>query len=121
MCTRDNCANIEEEYPDMPGNKKTATDNNSLVCKNFSQQVVNVCKVANVPGDVSQGDVRGSTLPLPGVLDHRDFERMTKVLGKCDLCGKGKAVFSLKELRMSICERCFGRLMREDLKTEGVR
>ncbi|WP_048152476.1 hypothetical protein, partial [Methanolacinia paynteri] len=113
VCTRGNFANIEEEYPDLPGNKKTAAENNSLVCKNFSQPVVNVCKVANVPGNVSPGDVRGFTLPLPGVLDHRDFERTTKELGKCDLCGEGKAAFSSDELKMSICERCFGRLLRE--------
>ncbi|WP_052418843.1 hypothetical protein, partial [Methanolacinia paynteri] len=59
--------------------------------------------------------------PLPGVLDHRDFERVNKELGKCDLCGEGKAVFSSKELKTNICEGCFGRLLREDLKKEGVR
>jgi hypothetical protein len=59
--------------------------------------------------------------PLPGVLDHRDFERVTKELGKCSLCGEGKAVFSSKEMRMSICEGCYGRLLREDLREEGVR
>jgi hypothetical protein len=59
--------------------------------------------------------------PLPGVLDHRDFERVNKELGKCDLCGEGKAVFSSKELRTNICEGCFGRLLREDLREEGVR
>ncbi|WP_421909169.1 hypothetical protein [Methanolacinia petrolearia] len=93
VCTRGNFANIEKEYPDMPGNEETAADNNSLVCKNISQPVVNVCKVTNVPGDVSPVDARGSTLPLQGVLDHRDFVRTEKELGKCDLCGMGKAVF----------------------------
>ncbi|WP_421908663.1 hypothetical protein [Methanolacinia petrolearia] len=46
---------------------------------------------------------------------------MNKELGKCDLCGEGKAVFSSKELKTNICEGCFGRLLREDLKKEGVR
>ncbi len=58
--------------------------------------------------------------PLPGVLDHRDFERVTKELGKCSLCGEGKAVFSSKEMRIGICEGCYGRLLREDLREEGV-
>ena len=53
---------------------------------------------------------------MPGVLDHRDFEITIKDLGKCDLCGGGKAVFSSGELKMSFCERCFGRILRKDLK-----
>lgn len=39
---------------------------------------------------------------LLGVLDRRDFERVNKELGKCDLCGEGGAVSTSKELRMSI-------------------
>ena len=58
--------------------------------------------------------------PLPGVLNHRDFERVTKELGKCSLCGEGRAVFYSEEMRMSICEGCYGRLLREDLREEGV-
>ena len=59
--------------------------------------------------------------PLPGVLDHRDFTRTEKELGKCDLCGKGRAFFSSKELRTNICEGCFGRLLREDLREDTCR
>lgn len=80
------------------------------------QTAANFRKAANVPGNLSTGDVKSSTLPLPGVLDHRDFERVNKDLGKCDLCGEGRAVFSSRELKMSVCERCFGRLLREYLR-----
>lgn len=59
--------------------------------------------------------------PLPGILDHRDFERVNVELGKCSLCGNGRAVFSSKGLRMSICEGCYGRLLREECLKEGVR
>ncbi|ADN35887.1 conserved hypothetical protein [Methanolacinia petrolearia DSM 11571] len=34
--------------------------------------------------------------PLPGVPEQRDFTRTEKELGKCDLCGKGRAFFFLR-------------------------
>ncbi|WP_048152676.1 hypothetical protein [Methanolacinia paynteri] len=71
--------------------------------------------------NIRKGKSAAKFRPLPGVLDHRDFERVNKELGKCDLCGEGRAVFSSKELQTNICEVCFGRLLREDLREGGVR
>ncbi|WP_421908717.1 hypothetical protein [Methanolacinia petrolearia] len=99
--TQYNCANIDEECPDIPGNKKTSADKEFLVCKKFLQFFVTVYKVANVPVKVSTGDLRGSVLPLPGVFDHHDFGRTTKELGKCALCGAMGGGFSLGEPEVS--------------------
>jgi len=39
---------------------------------------------------------------LPGVLDHRTFERTKVELGRCDVCGTGKAVYRSREARAMI-------------------
>jgi len=55
----------------------------------------------------------GKMLPLPGILDHREFTRATVQLGRCRICGEGKAVYQSKDLRTCICEACYARLVRE--------
>ena len=115
VCAPGSAAKIDQKRPDILENEKACGYNDSLVCGDVLQTAANYCELRKA------ASVRGSTLPLPGVLDHRDFERVNKDLGKCDLCGKGKAVFSSKELKMNVCEGCFGRLLREDLREEGVR
>ena len=62
----------------------------------------------------------GCTLPLPGFLDHRDFERSAVILWRCTLCGVGAAVYHSKEQRGSICEGCYARLFREWNRDNGV-
>ena len=59
--------------------------------------------------------------PLPGVLDHRTFERVRTEIGRCDVCGAGKAVYRSREARVGICEGCYARLVREWNGREGVR
>jgi formylmethanofuran dehydrogenase subunit E len=59
--------------------------------------------------------------PLPGVLDHRLFERTTVELGRCDVCGEKKAVYRSREAQANICESCYARLVREWNGREGVR
>lgn len=59
--------------------------------------------------------------PLPGVLDHRGFERMETDLGRCDVCDAGKAVYRSAADRTSICAGCYARLVREWNGREGVR
>ncbi|MDE4908527.1 hypothetical protein L0665_07900 [Methanogenium marinum] len=36
---------------------------------------------------------RNCSLPLPGILDHHEFERSSVSLGHCMLCGDGVAVY----------------------------
>ncbi|MBT8508706.1 hypothetical protein AZH53_09845 [Methanomicrobiaceae archaeon CYW5] len=62
----------------------------------------------------------GTTLPLPGVLDHRHFRRKKVSLGRCDCCGEGTAVYYSGEYVMNICEGCYARLVREWNRGEGV-
>ncbi|HOI14046.1 MAG TPA: hypothetical protein PLG75_09315 [Methanoculleus sp.] len=56
---------------------------------------------------------------LPGVLDHRAFERTKVELGRCDVCRTGKVVYRSPEAK--ICEGCYARLVREWNAREGVR
>jgi hypothetical protein len=58
---------------------------------------------------------------LPGVLDYRTFERVRVDLGRCDICGKGKAVYRSKEEQTNVCEKCYARLVREWNAKAGVR
>ena len=64
---------------------------------------------------------KGIVNPLPGILDHRDFERSSVSLGHCTICGKGPAVYQSKVQRASICDTCYARLVREWNLSEGVR
>lgn len=58
--------------------------------------------------------------PLPGVLDHRTFERTTVELGRCDVCAEKKAVYRSREAQANVCEACYARLVREWNGREGV-
>lgn len=58
---------------------------------------------------------------LPGILDHRLFERMKVDIGRCDICKEKKAVYRSPEARTKICEGCYSRLVREWNRGEGVR
>ncbi|MDN7023586.1 hypothetical protein FGU65_01510 [Methanoculleus sp. FWC-SCC1] len=59
--------------------------------------------------------------PLPGLLDHRTFERVKIELGRCDICDTGKVAYRSREAQANICERCYARLVREGNAREGVR
>jgi len=63
----------------------------------------------------------GKVQPLPGVLDHRGFERVKTGIGRCDVCGAKKAVYRSREAQTKICEGCYARLVREWNAGEGVR
>jgi hypothetical protein len=64
---------------------------------------------------------RPKTQPLPGVLDHRTFCRTKVELGRCDVCGTGKAVYRSREAQAKVCEGCYARLVREWNAGAGVR
>ena len=72
---------------------------------------------------LKMGGNRGLVLqePLPGVLDHRTFERVKVEIGRCDVCGTGKAVYRSREAQAKVCEGCYARLVREWNRGEGVR
>jgi hypothetical protein len=63
----------------------------------------------------------GKVQPLPGVLDHRTFERVKTELGRCDVCGAKKAIYRSREAQANICDQCYARLVREWNRGEGVR
>ncbi|KQC03542.1 MAG: hypothetical protein APR53_04945 [Methanoculleus sp. SDB] len=63
----------------------------------------------------------GKVLPLPGLLDHREFERVSTELGRCRICDGARAVYRAEDLQTCICEGCYGRLVREWNAGEGVR
>jgi len=75
-------------------------------------------------GGVRPGAIRcaGAKRPtiLPGVLDHREFARVSTALGRCTGCGEGRAVFRSADGRTRLCEGCYGRLVREWNAGTGV-
>ncbi|WP_067073145.1 hypothetical protein [Methanoculleus horonobensis] len=70
---------------------------------------------------LKKGKRPGKVQPLPGVLDHRTFARAKVELGRCDVCGAGKAVYRSREAQAKVCEGCYARLVREWNTGEGVR
>ncbi|MDD3407162.1 MAG: hypothetical protein PHP13_03675 [Methanomicrobium sp.] len=42
-----------------------------------------------------------------------DFERVSVDVGKCGLCDEGKALFRSCDLKLAICEKCYGRLFKK--------
>jgi len=89
-----------------PGNG--ASDIGQLVYNSGCKDMKRCGKVENV-------------IPLPGLLDHREFVRIGGVpWSKCDICHEGAAVFRCKEKHMGICEGCFTKLVREWNEGNGV-
>ncbi|WFN33442.1 hypothetical protein L1S32_06160 [Methanogenium sp. S4BF] len=78
------------------------------------------CKAMQSHAPMQKTAEQGATLPLPGILDHRDFHHSSVSLGHCTLCGDGAAVYHSDELLASVCERCYARLVREWNLGEGV-
>lgn len=63
---------------------------------------LNVAACQKVLKDGGGAD-RGLHDPLPGVLDHTEFSRVTTDLRRCTLCGEGRAVFVSEDRRMRWC------------------
>ncbi|MBP2145120.1 hypothetical protein J2129_000574 [Methanofollis sp. W23] len=64
------------------------------------------------PGAIRCTGARPPVL-LPGVLDHREFRRVRTDLGRCGVCGEGRAVFRSADGHVVLCERCYAGLVRE--------
>ena len=74
--------------------------------------------------DALKTGAKGGGVPqesLSGVLDHREFSRVRVEIGRCDVCGAGKAVYHSREALTKLCEGCYARLVREWNKEGGVR
>ncbi len=59
---------------------------------------LNVAACRKVLKDGGGAD-RGLHDPLPGVLDHTEFSRVTTDLWRCTLCGEGRAMFVSEDRR----------------------
>jgi hypothetical protein len=59
-------------------------------------------------------------IPLPGLFDYRDFDRLRVPNGKCDVCSVNPGVFRNEKTRTYLCEICYGRLVRDaNAKEQG--
>jgi len=67
--------------------------------------------VSSLPGMLRGGGAAGevSTPPLPGLIDVDRLERVSVEIGKCSVCGLGKAVWRDKESGVNLCDRCWER------------
>ena len=104
-------ANINEKKPKASGIDERSHTGTPLVCITLVQTAANGCKSAKV---------NGFTQPLPGLMCAADFERASVELGRCGLCDEGRAVFRSCDLKPVICEKCYGRLVREENEGMGV-
>jgi len=54
------------------------------------------------------------TIPLPGVLDSREFRKVDPALfGRCDVCSVQPVAYRDDGMRTSLCADCYERLVRE--------
>ena len=111
VCVSKISANEVEKQAKDCQNKKQSYYGGPFGCTSKVQVSVNQCKSANESG---------FTLPLPGVMCAADFERVSVDVGRCGLCGEKKTVFRSEGLKPAICERCYGRLVREENGRKGV-
>jgi len=61
------------------------------------------------------------SMVLPDTLDHRTFEWLKVELGRCDVCGTGKAVYRSREAQAGVWEkRCSGGAEFEHRQVRGA-
>ncbi|WP_245249659.1 hypothetical protein [Methanolinea mesophila] len=63
---------------------------------------------------------KSGAIPIPGLLVPTDFIRVKFSQGKCDICGGNEAVYKSNSKNTNCCEKCYGRLVREGNRVEGV-
>jgi hypothetical protein len=94
-------------------------------CKNYGISKIphakSVCAPICAPLCSTGANAANGVRPLSGVLDARTFGRVRVELGRCDVCGTGKAVYRSREAQAKICEGCYARLVREGNARVGVR
>jgi hypothetical protein len=84
--------------------------------------LVEECTPPCKPGQTNarQSSRPGKTIPLPGLLDHREFTRTSIQLGRCDICDHGAAVYRCVQKQVNICEGCYSRLVRGWNQNNGI-
>lgn len=70
------------------------------------------CNVLKRDKNAVKKDSR-SIQPLPGLLDHRDFFRVSNDLGRCDICNSAKVAYRYVEGHVNVCEDCYVKMVRE--------
>jgi len=69
------------------------------------------CTRAEIPGAMPG---TSGTIPLPGVLDSREFRKVDPALfGRCDVCAVQPVAYRDENTHTSLCQVCYGRLVRE--------
>ncbi len=113
-CVFRSAANEKIERADLTANRKNYSVSKIPHAKSVCAPV---CAPLCSTGATAANGVR----PLSGVLDPRTFARVKVELGRCDVCGTGKAVYRSREAQAKICEGCYARLVREGNARVGVR
>ena len=113
-CVSRPAANEKIERADLTTNRKNYHVSKTLNAKNVCAPI---CAPLCSTGANAANDVR----PLSGVLDPRSFARVRVEIGRCDVCGMGKAVYRSSEAQAKVCEGCYARLVREGNAREGIR
>jgi len=61
-----------------------------------------------------------ASVPLPGTIDVSRCIRATVGIGKCSVCGIVKAAWIDREAGVKLCEHCYGRELRENVRETGL-
>ena len=61
-----------------------------------------------------------ASVPLPGTIDVSRFTRVTADVGKCSVCGLERSVWIDRTTHVLLCEHCYGREVRENVREAGV-
>ena len=61
-----------------------------------------------------------ASVPLHGTFAISRCERVTAGVGKCSVCGLEKAACIDRQAGVKLCEHCYGREVREDMREAGV-
>jgi len=66
------------------------------------------------PGNTRKFVRKSGVIPLPGVLSVQDFRKVDPALfGRCDVCSVHPVAYRDEGSHTSLCQECFGRLVRE--------
>ena len=67
------------------------------------------------PGKTGNSPVHQSCMvPLPGVLSVQEFKKVDpELFGRCDVCAVHPVAYRDEGTRTSLCQECYGRLVRE--------